>query len=267
MNDRPRVPFLLLGGFAGVVVLNLLLRGPRTALPVAFMLGVLLSIAHLLPRALGAPSVARVATYLLLALAAALPFEAATGEPDEGLRVSVVRFPAPENRAYYELLPPAGWRGQGKPYVYLVAPGEPALVASASPILTLEGRALALERAPERPTFLRALLPEDALTGKPIRLAFGFAHPTSEVGLACTLLYASTLTRAPSTFGVDGSPPPLGAPLAERRHRLLDHLTGRARFEQPLLPEGPGILSGERGRYAIELWLLGPGGEVLATCY
>lgn len=255
---------------AGVLLLHLVLRGPGTALALGYMLALLVVLARGVPGALGAPRVGRAAAGALLALAvilALLPTEDPTRL--ESVGPSVARFPDARARAWQEIAPPSAWKGRGRPFVYVGIEGEPAEVASASAVLALEGRPLGpLEPAPDRFGFLRTPLPEEALSvAGTLHFSLGFERPTPKVGLYCFTCYWPSLDRAPSTFSEDGSLPPPGPPLVPRTRGPLDRLAGKAPFEQPRLPRGPGIPRDAVGRYAIELCLVGGEGRIVASCY
>lgn len=261
-----REPWIVAGAFAATFLLHLVAHGLRSAAGVSYFLALTLALARGVPRALRRPRAARIAAGVVLALGAALAFESSSSTVVENERTAVLHFPDARARASEEIAVPPSWRGQGRVWAYVGVAGDVAAVLSARPVLTLDGRTLALEAAPPRVGYLRAPVLEP-LPDTPVRLAFGFEAPSPDVGLLCATFFESSFDRAPSAFSADGTPPPPGPPLAPRARGLVGALAGGARFEPPAVPLGPG-LAGERGlRYVLELWLVSESGEVLATRY
>lgn len=260
---RDRDKALLAVATLATIGLQFFLRGGATALAVGYLLTLVVALAYGVPSVLGARRTARGLAGATLVLGIGLAFAPAEDPSLEEVS-AVLSFPDGRSRAFHELAPPAGWQGRGKAFVYVGVAGDVARVLSAGPILEVDGRRLALARALERGSYLRAPFPEEKLGTASVELSFGFEGPSNDVGLRCTLFHTGTLPRAPSRFSPDGTRPPPGPPLVRRRPGAFDSLLGRATFEQPRAPLGPGVPP--LGRYALELWLLGPDEEVLDTC-
>jgi hypothetical protein len=246
----------------GVLLLHLAGRGPVATLAFGYMLALVVALAHGVPRALGSPGAARVAVRVILALAVGTLFLPVRHQPAIDSNAGAVSLLDPRARAYYELAPPAHWRGRGRTFVYVALLGDREAVLATAPVLTLDGEPLPLEIGPGH---VRALVPEAALLRPTLRFAFGLRAPSALVSIRFTDYYEGSTDRSPSALGLEDRPPPPGAPLEPRPTSLLGRLAGQARYFQPVVDLGAqGALA---GRFAIDLWLLGAEDRVLETWY
>lgn len=254
----------LVGGVVVVLLLTLVARGLRTTAAVAYLFLLTTALAWFLPRALGAPRLARALTALVVVLTGVLALRGPGQERIESY-AGTVTFSDARARAFHTLVPPREWRGRGDLMVYVALDGDAAAIVSAGPCLAWDGGRLEpLTAAPDRPGCLRAPLPRAALERDTLTLSFGFERPRPDVALFLAIHHDGSLSRAPSAWSVDGNPPSPGAPLVPRSRSAFGALCGRARFEQPVI-ELPG---GSRpGRFGFDLSLLAPDGSVCATCY
>lgn len=139
-------------------------------------------------------------------------------------------FPTPAARVWHDLLPPAAWRDlPGEPWVYVGFDGAgPEDVMAARPVLEVAGQRLAVELDPWVPQrWLRGRLPLELL-GRELRVAFGFERPRAGLIVFLAPYYQGTLSRVPSAWSGDGSPPPPGAELPVRELGLFGHISGQS---------------------------------------